>query len=76
MERAMGVVEDPDPLKIGLIVLAVVLLIAVGVILFIKTEDDRKPKDKKVEQKENANTQAGPQTVQQVQPQINPVQPK
>ena len=31
---------------------------------------------KKVEQKENANTQAGPQPVQPVQPQINPVQPK
>ena len=26
MERAMGVVEDPDPLKIGLIVLAQIIM--------------------------------------------------
>ncbi len=74
MERAIGIVEGPDPFKIGMIVIVVILIITIGFVLVYKPKD--KKEDKKKESKQNTNTAKEGEVQSVEQNPINPVQPK
>lgn len=74
MERAIGIVEGPDPFKIGMIIIVAILIIAIGFVLVYKPKD--KKEDKKTESKQDTNTAKEGEVQSVEQNQINPVQPK